>query len=246
MNILTTRLGELSCQVLDALPEGAAPRLLVVLCHGFGAPGTDLVPLAGELLALEPSLAERARFVFPAAPLSLDEHGLYGGRAWWHLDVAQFATAIARGALREEFRKTPEGLPEARRLLTGLVEAVGERTGLAASRVVLGGFSQGSLVATDVALRLPEPPAALCILSGTLVCEDAWRELAGRRGKLPVLQSHGRLDPILPFQGAVGLRELLSGAGLEVDFIEFQGMHTIPLEAMRRMAQVLLSASAAE
>ena len=56
MNVYSKTLGGLSCQVVDVLPDTQAPQLVVVLCHGFGAPGTDLVPLAGELLKLQPVL----------------------------------------------------------------------------------------------------------------------------------------------------------------------------------------------
>ena len=68
---IATRLGELDCHVVDALPEGATPDLAVVLCHGLGAPATDLVSLAPELMAIEEALADRVRFVFPGAPLTM-------------------------------------------------------------------------------------------------------------------------------------------------------------------------------
>ena len=74
---MRTTLGDLSCHVLlerePGQPEGA-----VVLCHGFGAGGDDLVPLHRELCGLDPRL-ERQRFIFPEAPLSLGP----GSRAWW-------------------------------------------------------------------------------------------------------------------------------------------------------------------
>ena len=63
-------------------------------------------------------------------------------------------------------------------MLMALVDELGRGTGLAPGRIVLGGFSQGAMVATDVALRLEEPPAALVVLSGTLLCQDEWRRRA--------------------------------------------------------------------
>jgi phospholipase/carboxylesterase len=229
--------GGLNCLLVDDLPPGAEPSLLVVFCHGFGAPGGDLVPLGPELLGLRPELAERVRFVFPAAPLSLA--GMYGGRAWWLLDVLEINAAIQRGELRDLRGKLPDGMPEACKRLDAAVMELLAESGLPASRLVLGGFSQGSMVATDVALRMPDAPAGLCVFSGTLVCEDQWRPLAEKRKGLPVLQSHGRQDPILPFRAAEWLRDMLIDAGCDVDFVAFNGPHTIPAEALIRCAAML-------
>lgn len=237
------KLGGLSCIVTDMLPEGSSPRLMVVMCHGFGAPGSDLVPLAAELVNLQPALADAAQFVFPAAPLSLDQYGMYGGRAWWPIDIEGLNRAIQLGEFRDLRAELPPELPESRRMLTELIGALQQQTGLSTSRFVLGGFSQGSMLATDVALRLPESPGGLGILSGTLLCESEWRELAASRRGMRVFQSHGLQDPLLPFQAAEWLRDLLTESGLQVDFLPFQGMHTIPLPAMERFADLLQQAA---
>ena len=104
---------------------------------------------------------------------------------------------------------------------------------------MLGGFSQGAMLATDVALRLDEPPAGLVIFSGTLVNEAEWAARAPRRAGLGVLQSHGRQDPLLPFDNAVALRDLLAGAGLAVDFFAFDGGHALPPDALLRLGAFL-------
>jgi phospholipase/carboxylesterase len=238
---VATRLGPLQTRVVQGEP-GVRPALAVVLCHGFGASGTDLVPLAMELLARVPALGDRVRFIFPAAPLALEG---FGGeaRAWWPLDLVSVVAARASGAPGRAAMRAhvPEGLAQARRQLAACLEAVGQTSGLPASRLVLGGFSQGAMVCTDLALRQDEAPAALVILSGTLIAEAEWRARAGRRRGLPVLQSHGRQDPILPFEDAVALRDLLQEAGLGVDFLPFDGPHTIPEEALERLGALLLS-----
>lgn len=238
MRRVSTRLGELDCQVVDALPEGATPELVVVLCHGFGAPATDLVPLGAELMALQPSLA-RARFVFPAAPLSLSLYGMHHARAWWHLPQE-----VLMGQSRdwERFaREVPEGLAPARRAVMGVVSAVSAQTKLPYGRIVLGGFSQGAMVTTDVTLRLEEAPAGLCILSGTLLAEAEWRQRAAARKGLPVFQAHGRYDDVLPFAPAERLRDLLVEAGLPVEFVPFDGPHTIAPDELERLAAFLVA-----
>jgi phospholipase/carboxylesterase len=95
------------------------------------------------------------------------------------------------------------------------------------------------MVATDVALELPHPPAGLCIFSGHLLAESKWRELAKKRGVLPVLQTHGSFDQVLPIAGAEQLRDLLIESGLPVEFITFAGPHTISMEGIRRCAALM-------
>jgi phospholipase/carboxylesterase len=236
---VATKLGELDCQVVDALPEGATPSLAVVLCHGFGAPATDLVALAPELASLQPKLAESVRFVFPAAPLTLEQHGMPFARAWFHLPPE-----VLMGQSRDwdRFaREVPPGLSTARRALMSLVSALSAATKLPYGRIVLGGFSQGAMVTTDVTLRLEEAPAGLCILSGTLTAEAEWRQRAPARKGLPVFQGHGRFDNVLAFPPAERLRDLLVEAGLPVEFVPFDGPHTIAPEELERLAAFLVA-----
>lgn len=241
-----TRLGPLDAVVL--LPDGPTPPSLgVVLCHGFGAPGEDLVGLGPELLERHPELTGRVAFAFPSGPVDLASFGMPGGRAWWMLQMEHLA-ALQRGdpSVREQFRDSvPDGLAPARRALLGALEAFEQATGLPRSRMVLGGFSQGAMLTCDTALRLEEAPAALALLSGTLICESQWRAKAAGRAGLRVLQSHGRQDPILPLSLADALRALLSDAGLQVDFVPFEGGHTIPEPALARLGALLSSCAGA-
>ncbi|MEO1998782.1 MAG: phospholipase [Planctomycetaceae bacterium] len=232
-------LGTLSCQV-GGLGGDSAPRMVCILCHGFGAPATDLVPLANELLQLEPRLAEAVGFVFPAAPLDLGPQGMPGGRAWWPLDMNRLNAALVRGDLRDLREDVPVGLETARQVLLSLIDDVKQLTGLDNRHLVLGGFSQGAMLSTDVALHLPECAAGLCALSGNLLAEAVWTAQLEVSQPIPVLQSHGEQDPILPFSGATALRDLLVDAGFSVDFLPFTGEHTIPWAVLQRVARWLL------
>jgi len=229
--------------VFDTLPEGQSPRMIAVCCHGFGAPGTDLVGLGPELAGSDPEIARSVRFVFPEAPVSLDSIGYYGGRAWWHLDLEARMQAIERGQIRDLRNDIPAGLDVASDHLTSLIQELGESHDLPASRFVLAGFSQGAMIATEVALNLPQSPAGLCLFSGTLMNEQNWKRQAAERGPLPVFQSHGRQDPILPFVAAEWLRDLLLAGGIPVEFLPFQGPHTIPREALAGCARMLVRLS---
>lgn len=204
---------------------------MVVLLHGFGAPGTDLVGLAAYLDA-----PPGTRFVFPEAPIDLGPM-FGGGRAWWMIDMVALQMAMATGTFRDLARETPLGLTEARAKLSSLLDAVDET--LEPSQLVLGGFSQGAMLATDLALRSERPLAALILFSGTVIAEREWAPLIARRRGLPVALSHGLHDPILPYQGAERLRALLEEGGLLVDFTSFPGMHEIPAPALDAAGVVL-------
>ena len=245
MNHVKTTLGTLSCHVLQG--DDGAPRMAVVLCHGFGAPGEDLVALGPELMRAHPELARGVRFVFPAAPLSLSQFGANEARAWWDIDLEHRMKLQQQGpdaltALRDE---TPPGLAPARRQLLGALDALTKTSGLAMGRIVLGGFSQGAMLATDTALALDEPPAGLGILSGTLLNQAEWAKKAPRRRGLAVFQSHGRVDPVLRFREAELLRDLLTHAGLPVEFHAFDGAHGIPGEVLELLGKFLTARRAA-
>jgi phospholipase/carboxylesterase len=239
MNDVVTTAGGLRTHLLQPEPD-AAPSLLVVFCHGFGASGEDLVPFVPELVERAPSLA-RARYAFPAGPLSLGLPDWGDARAWWPLDWERLSalsnSAEGRATLREE---SPPGLVAARRKLQACIEALLQGSGLGPERVVLGGFSQGAMLATDLALHWEHRPAALVVLSSVIVTESVWRTLAPRRAGLPVLMSHGRQDPILPYIEGEALRALLTEAGLAVEFIPFDGPHTIHPNALDKLAELLV------
>lgn len=227
LRLQKTELGGLTVRLVEA--KEATPDLHLVLCHGYGAGGDDLVGLGAELLLGNPELSRRVRCVFPEAPLSLDAQGAPGGRAWWHLDMLKLMSRRPED-LEQRLREEPEGLPHARALLNGMLGQLAAGTGIPAEKTVLGGFSQGAMLATDVALRAEVAPAGLAVLSGAPLNVDLWKERARQRRELPLFQSHGRQDAILPFAWGEALRGLLEEAGMNVTWVPFNGPHGIPGE----------------
>jgi phospholipase/carboxylesterase len=225
------RFGELRVRLTGGPDgEGGGDGPLVVLLHGFGAPGTDLVPLARVM-----NLPERIRVAFPEAPLELP--GAYGGgRAWWMLDMAKLQRAMIRGVPRDLRQERPEELPAARAKLTATLDALTAELGVAEGELVLGGFSQGAMLSCDQALHSDRPLAGLVQLSGAYLNEDDWAPRFAARKGLPVFQSHGRRDPILGFAGAEHLRAAMDDAGWDVRFTAFGGAHEIPMEVLAGLA----------
>jgi phospholipase/carboxylesterase len=218
-----TRLGELDVRITGGTDgDGGGDGPVVVLLHGFGAPGDDLVPL-WRGLAVQP--ARTLRYVFPEAPLALGS--VFGGdaRAWWWIDLdarARRAGSQEAGAAWD-IDEEPEGLASAREKVSALLSELGGK-----GDVILGGFSQGAMLSLDVALRTQHELAGLVLMSGTHIAAKQWNAHMSERADLPVFQSHGRQDPLLPFATAEGLRNALTKGGMVVEWVPFEGGHGIP------------------
>ncbi len=216
---------------LDRQGSGDGP--LVVLLHGFGAPGDDLVALWHYL-----KVPDAVRFLFPAAPLRLDM-GFGDARAWWMLDMERIAQARAQGRWEELSQEVPRGLAPARTQIHEVLTLAMKSLAVPATSLVLGGFSQGAMLSTDLALHSDMPFAGLALLSGTLIAKQEWLTCLPIRKGLPVFQSHGIDDPILAFSIAQQLRDHLRTAGLPVSWIEFSGGHEIPLQVLEGLSTFL-------
>ena len=111
-----------------------------------------------------------------------------------------------------------EALPPARQALQGRLEELGQSVPL--SNTVLLGFSQGGAMALDVGSGLP--------LAGIVACSGyphaGWQPPASTP---PVLLSHGRQDPVVPYAASQQLQKLLQGAGVDPQLLSFEGGHTI-------------------
>jgi phospholipase/carboxylesterase len=214
------RFGPLTAHLVGD-PEGAGP--VIVLLHGFGAPGTDLVPLGRVFEG-----PEDARYVFLEAPVELPTpFGM--GRAWWMIDPMRFQDAVARGTFEALEREEPEGLAEARTALSAALDAIEAELSPPDPGPILGGFSQGSMLALDLALSEPTRKiGGLVLMSSTLIARDRWSRGIPTRKGLPVVQSHGAYDPVLPYAQAQRLCAILRDGGLDVTWIPFDGQHEIP------------------
>lgn len=229
----SAKLGGLDVRICGGTDrEGGGTGPLVVLLHGFGAAGDDLVPFHRVL-----EVPREVRFAFPAAPIEL-QPAIYGeSRAWWRLDMAALEEAITTGRHRDLASSVPDGLPEARAKVSAALDALTAE--LSPSALVLGGFSQGAMLSLDVALHDPRPLAALAVLSGTFLSESEWAPRMAARKGTNVLVSHGSHDPLLPFAESQRLGAALSDAGWLVDYVGFRGQHEIPPVVLDRLGRLV-------
>ena len=213
--------------------NGGGNGPVIILLHGFGAPGNDLVPLADVL-----NVPTGTRFVFPEGPLTLS-FGPRDARAWWLIDMARMAQDQAAGRPRDLSNEIPKGLAPARDTMLTFLKEVERQFGADPRKTVLGGFSQGAMLTCDAMLHTDRPYAGLVQLSGNLLAQLIWSPLMPKRKGLPVFQSHGVQDEILPYIGASRLRDTLSQSGLAVEWHRFRGGHEIPAPVLQRLGVFL-------
>ena len=220
-----TRASEARPLAVRWVGEETSNAPLIVLLHGWGAPGDDLVPL-GERLRAE--LGSRVRVAVPAAPLERPP----SGRAWWALDLGNLRPSD-RGA------ESPDGLAAARRDLVALLEDLVSRDRLRPERTVLVGFSQGAMLATDVALSWEREVGGVAILSGGPIDEARWTRRMRDRPPRRVFMSHASNDPLLRFAAAERLRDRFERAGATVTFVPHEAGHAIPEPVITALVRFL-------
>ena len=193
-------------------PAGEAHGALV-LNHGRGADENDLFPLLDEL---DPE--RRLLGVTTGAPLTDIPPG---GRHWYVVPRVGYPDP---GTFHHSYG-----------LLTGFLDDLLAGHGIGWDRTVIGGFSMGTVMSYATALGPGRPsPAAILAFSGFIPTVEGWDPaLEGREG-LPVLIHHGLRDPIMEVGFGRAAAELLSGAGLEVDYVETDAAHWIPPELVPR------------
>jgi phospholipase/carboxylesterase len=199
--------------------SGGKPRQLVILLHGLGADGNDLIGLAPVLAQVLPD----AEFVSPNAPFPCDMAPY--GYQWFSLQDRSPETILA-------------GVRAAAPVLDAFIDEALASRGLAEKDIALIGFSQGTMMSLYVGLRRARPVAGIVGFSGALVGAETLA--AEIRAKPRVLLVHGDADTMVPFQ-ALGLAErALAAAGVPVETLVCPGLgHGIDEAGLKRGASFL-------
>ncbi len=186
----------------------------LVLLHGRGADEHDLFPL---LDALDPE--RRLDGFTPRAPLSLPP----GGAHWY---VVQRVGYPDPATFRESYA-----------LLTAWLDALPYET------VVLGGFSQGTVMSYAAGLGRGRPrPAALIALSGFVPVVEGW-ELDAESPFPPIAIAHGAHDPVIPVEFGRHARATLEAAGAEPRYREFDGGHWVDPSVLPDLQELVAAAT---
>jgi phospholipase/carboxylesterase len=231
---------------LDTWEVGAGPLPLILL-HGYAATPREWLPFSHTIL-----IHDNRRFVFPQAPEeTVPPDGPVGGRAWWRLDLASYLDGGVNGVngggnggggtLPDMSHARPPGLAKAAEKIRLLIGDLHHREAFDDSRVIVGGFSQGAMIAAEVAFRSEQRLEALILLSPTFVDEQRWIEGMARRKGMPVFISHGRRDDVLPFAASERLATAMRDAGLKVTWAPFDGIHETPASVVTELNKFLAS-----
>jgi phospholipase/carboxylesterase len=172
----------------QAPASGRPPRELVILLHGLGADGNDLIGLAPVLAQILPDAA----FVSPHAPFPCDMAPF--GRQWFSFRSQAEADILA-------------GARAAAPILDAFIDDELRRHGLSDARLALLGFSQGTMMALHVGLRRALPCAAVIGYSGALLGPEALA--AEIKSRPPVLLVHGEDDQVIVFSAMAAAEAVL-------------------------------------
>ncbi|MEQ9331179.1 dienelactone hydrolase family protein [Thalassobaculum sp.] len=193
--------------------DGGETTALVVMLHGVGADGNDLIGIAPMWAPLLPGVA----FVAPNGPEPCDMAPY--GYQWFSLQDRRSETMLA-------------GVQSAAPIVNAFIDRELERHGLGPDRLALVGFSQGTMTALYTAPRRPAPVAGVLGYSGALM--GAATLAAEATARPPVMLVHGTDDQIVPFQAMAAAEQVLSSAGIPVETFARPGLaHGIDQDGLR-------------
>ncbi len=211
------------------LQHGGNAERAIVLFHGYGADMNDLAPLASYL---DPQ--GRFTWYFPNGPVAVPFGGLWEGRAWFPIDMAELERSIQSGQRRVFADKRPAEFVNSLAVMEAELAALREKY----PTLIVGGFSQGSMLASHLALRVGAD--GLVALSGTLLDRAGLESLVVKKN-LRFFQSHGDQDPLLGLKEAKDLFDVLSQQGAQGLWAPFRGGHEIPPSVVQSLAAFLAS-----
>src|SRR4051812_36415964 len=193
---------------------GGSPRKLVILLHGLGADGNDLIGLQQYWGRLLPE----AEFVSPDAPFPCDMAPY--GYQWFSVQDRTPTSLLA-------------GVRAAAPSLDAFIDEELQKRDLTPGDAALVGFSQGTMISLFVGLRRAAPVAGILGYSGRLIAPEL---LAGElRSRPPVLLVHGTDDPMVPFESLAHAETALKSAGVPVETLACVGIeHSIDPEGLQR------------
>lgn len=200
----------------------------IILFHGYGADANDLAPLSGMI-----PTQHKCNWFFPQGPLSIPLGAHWIGKAWWPIPIDRYQEA---GSTLDTSIEVPKGIEKLREEFGKWLKM----KDLDPTRTMIGGFSQGGMLAQDLFFTYPDHFRALGVMSTNLINKAYLKSLTtdSIKGK-PAFISHGNQDPVLPVHGARALDSFLSQSGMKTKTVFFNGGHEIPSHVLNQMGQFL-------
>ena len=201
---------------------GGTPTQLIMLLHGVGADGRDLIEMAPHLGQVFPNAA----FVAPNAPNRYDQ-GL-SGYQWISSDIRVEAEVIA-------------AVQESAAILNAFIDKELQDLGIGPDKLALVGFSQGTMMSLYTVPRRSQPIAGVLGYSGRLVGGD---QLASETvSRTPIFLAHGEMDPVVPVESMDVAEKILSESGFSVQTLRCPNLgHSIDEDGLVQGTQFLRTA----
>ena len=194
--------------------SGGAPHNLVILLHGYGANGDDLIGLAPPFAQVLPN----TEFLSPNAPYPCESNP-FGGLQWfevWQAEGVDRLTEVRNGAA----------------IVNAYIDEELAKRNLTDANLILCGFSQGTMLSLHVALRRAAPCAGVLGYSGRLESPELLADEITVRP--PIMLIHGEDDPMLSIDLMDTAATVMTENGVSVDCHRRPGLgHGIDEEGMR-------------
>jgi phospholipase/carboxylesterase len=205
--------GQLSMEGREIAPaNGEKAEWIVLFLHGLGADANDLIGLSDEFVDILPN----AHFISPNAPFMCDMAPM--GRQWFSLQSREVAHMLT-------------GIETSVPLLNQFIDKELAKHQLPIEKLIVIGFSQGTMMALHTMLRRDAACAAIIGYSGAMV---ASRKLVEEiTAKPPVCLVHGDADMVVPFAAMADAQAALHKAGVLIEAYGVEDMgHTISGEGI--------------
>ena len=211
----------MALETIELNPAGE-PVASIIILHGLGADGADFLSFGDQI---DLSSVGQVRYVLPRAPVRpVTINSGYRMRAWYDVLGAQI-----------DRREDEAGLRESMREVQALIDRERAR-GVAANRIVLGGFSQGCAMALLAGLRYPERLAGLVCMSGYLpLAGSTAAERHDANALVPIFMAHGERDGVIPIDRATASRDALAKLGYSVQWHEYPMEHSVCMEEVQAL-----------
>ena len=208
-------------ETIELNPAGEATASIIIL-HGLGADGADFLSFGDQL---DLSSVGQVRYVLPRAPVRpVTINNGYRMRAWYDVLGPQI-----------DRREDEAGLRESMREVQALIDRECAR-GVAANRIVLGGFSQGCAMALLAGLRYPERLGGLACMSGYLPLSGSTAaERHDANALVPIFMAHGQRDAVIALDRATASRDALTKLGYSVQWHEYPMEHSVCMEEVQAL-----------
>lgn len=208
-------------ETIELNPAGE-PVASIIILHGLGADGADFLSFGDQI---DLSSVGPVRYVLPRAPVRpVTINNGYKMRAWYDVLGQQI-----------DRREDEAGLRASMREVQALIDRERAR-GVAANRIVLGGFSQGCAMALLAGLRYPERLAGLVCMSGYLpLAGSTAAERHDANALVPIFMAHGQRDGVIPMDRASASRDALAKLGYSVQWHEYPMEHSVCMEEVQAL-----------